>query len=298
MRVSFLSALHNRVDLTQAMVRSLLDTLPEGLAWELVLVDDASTDGTAAWLASLRDPRIRTLRNAENAGFAASNNRAAEAAGGAVFVLLNSDLVLLPGWLPPLLAGLERDARAGLVGNIQRRVVDGAVDHAGVVFDAIGRPMHVQRLGACGRLSAYRRREAVTAACCAVRAEVFRAAGGFDVSYRNGYEDVDLCRRLAREGLRHWVACRSTVLHHVSASPGRFDREAPNLRLFLARWGRTMSLRRRGFAYLQRYPDRPWKYNGAKLVLALAWCLTGRELPALRRRLGVDIPAPLEAPRV
>jgi GT2 family glycosyltransferase len=295
-RVSFLTSLYNCLGLTQGMVASLQATVRD-LEWEALLVDDGSTDDTRTWLGTLGDPRIRVLLNPTNLGYAASNNRAAGAATGDVLVLLNNDLVLRPGWLEPLLEGLGRLHRPGFIGNVQVRASDGRIDHAGVVFDAIGRPRHLSRLGLRGRLQDYSRRSAVTAACCAIGAGVFRSAGGFDEAYRNGYEDVDLCLRLARSGFRHYVANRSVVVHHVSASPDRFAAEAPNLRLHMQRWGRAPSLRHRGIAYLQRYGDQPWRYNGGKLVLALAWCITNRELPGLRRWLGVDIPPPHEPPR-
>jgi GT2 family glycosyltransferase len=73
--VSIITALHNCVDLTRKYVQSLEDTLHH-VDWELILVDDASSDGTHAFLETLADhPRIQILFNEENQGFSASNNR-------------------------------------------------------------------------------------------------------------------------------------------------------------------------------------------------------------------------------
>jgi len=58
----------------------------------------------------------------------------------------------------------------------------------------------------------------------------------FDVCFLNGYEDTDLCMRLRAAGYRHYVSTRSMVFHHVSASPGRHDRETENRTLYLQRW--------------------------------------------------------------
>ena len=82
------------------MVDSLRATVPAGLSFELILVDDGSTDGTRDWLAGLRAP-FRVLLNERNRGYAVSNNRGASAARGEILAFLNNDLVLTPGWLQP-----------------------------------------------------------------------------------------------------------------------------------------------------------------------------------------------------
>src|SRR5690348_3542272 len=132
-QVSFIVPLFNCLALTQAMIASLQATMPAGLAHEIILVDDGSTDGTRAWLASLTEPAFRVVLNERNLGFAGANNRAAAVARGDILVLLNNDLVLLPGWLQPLLAAHRTlGRRAGVIGNIQRDAKTGAIDHAGI----------------------------------------------------------------------------------------------------------------------------------------------------------------------
>ena len=69
-----------------------------------ILADDASSDGTPGWLRTLKHPRIKTLQNPVNRGYAANNNAAARMARGEVLALLNNDLLLQPNWLPPLTA--------------------------------------------------------------------------------------------------------------------------------------------------------------------------------------------------
>ena len=76
MRVSFLIPLYNCLPLTQAMLASLQSTLPAGLDHEIILIDDASTDGTRDWLRTLSSgsahPHIRVLLNDRNLDFAAA----------------------------------------------------------------------------------------------------------------------------------------------------------------------------------------------------------------------------------
>ena len=233
MKLSIITPLYNRLDLTKAFVAALPASLPRGLDWECILVDDGSTDGTAAWLRGLAPP-FRAAATGANHGFAVACNCGAREAGGDVLALLNNDLVLPPGWLDPLLRGLRR-RRAALVGNVQRRVSDGALDHAGIGVSAAAKIAHVRRWPwpARGTRPAF----AVTAACCLVRRAEFLELGGFDEGFANGGEDVDLALRLRARGRRTLVCLDSVVGHHVSASRGPQSlRDEQNSRRLYQRW--------------------------------------------------------------
>jgi GT2 family glycosyltransferase/glycosyltransferase involved in cell wall biosynthesis len=234
--ISFLVPLFNGLGHTRALLDSLLATVPADLAWELLFVDDGSTDGTRAWLATVTDPRIRVLLNERNLGFAGANNRAAAAATGEFLALLNNDLVLLPGWLEPMLKVLRNPSlAAGLVGNVQVRVDDGSVDHAGITADVHGKLTHLRSLPerAAGALPVF----AVTAACCLLARADFNSVGGFDEGFVNGGEDVDLALKLRRKDRRSYVALASVVRHHVSASRGPVSlRDEQNSMRLYQRW--------------------------------------------------------------
>jgi GT2 family glycosyltransferase len=234
--VSVVVPLYNGLPLTQAMVASLQATLPAGLAHEIILVDDGSTDGTREWLATLRDPPFRVVLNEHNLGFAAANNRGAAVAHGEFLALLNNDLILTPGWLEPMLAAHARlGRRAGVVGNVQYRVDDGALDHAGIGLTPQGKIEHLRALPkSAGRLCEV---FAVTAACCLVRREDYLAVGGFDEGFVNGGEDVDLGLKLRARGKRTVVALGSSVRHRVSAARGPTTlRDEQNSRRLFQRW--------------------------------------------------------------
>lgn len=292
MRASIISALHNNLACTQEMLRALLATTGDEPDLEILLIDDASTDGTPDWLRKLPEPHVRVFFCDENIGFGAANNRAAREARGDILVLVNNDIVPQPGWLEPLLAGLARCRAPGIIGNLQYTIATGELDHRGVRMDLLRRPYHDRAMRPWRGRREYSRYPAVTAACCAIERKTFLDAGGFDETFRNGYEDIDLCLRLGQRGFRHYVANRSVVQHHVSISPGRFARESANLALFLSRWGWPPPgppYRLRGLNYVMRHWRRPWRYNGSKLILGTAWLLTGRPCAALERKLGVQI---------
>jgi GT2 family glycosyltransferase len=216
-KISFIIPLFNHLAETQAMLATLQATIPDGLAHEIILIDDGSTDGTRAWLQTVLGPHIKTLLNAVNVGFAKTNNTAAAVAAGNVLALLNNDLLLEPGWLAPMLHTLQSPAlNAGLVGNIQHRVADGALDHAGVVLNASAQFVHVQTLA--DHAPAVTKVLSVTGACVLMRKADFDAVGGLDESFVNGCEDIDLCFKLRAAGKAIYVANDSRIRHHVSLS--------------------------------------------------------------------------------
>jgi GT2 family glycosyltransferase len=242
-QVSFIIPLYNCLPLTQAMLDSLRATLPVGLTAEIIFVDDGSTDGTREWLATLSGPPFRVLLNERNLGYAAANNRGAALARGEILALLNNDLILQPRWLEPMLAARAKlGARAGLIGNVQLDAKSGLVDHAGLVVNLTGKPVHDRASPALvSRLfCSVREVPAVTGACVIVERALWQQLGGFDESYVNGGEDIDLCFRARAAGRANAVALRSIVRHHVSASPGRKARDEQNSHRLAQRWHREL----------------------------------------------------------
>lgn len=242
-RVSAIVPLFNCLALTQAMLESLLATWPPEVTREIIFVDDGSTDGTREWLATLGSG-YRIIRNERNLGYAAANNRGAAIARGEFLVLLNNDLVLTPRWLEPMLAAHARlgGDKAGAIGNVQLNARTGEIDHAGIFFNHKGKPEHARELRApwVEFVRLYDPVDAVTGACLLIARGLWERLGGFDEGYANGGEDVDLCLRARSAGLANAVVWRSRVRHHVSASPGRKQRDEENTRRFVSRWRREL----------------------------------------------------------
>jgi GT2 family glycosyltransferase len=238
-QVSFIIPLFNCLPLTQAMLASLRATIPAGLTHEIIFVDDGSTDATREWLGTLRDESIHVLLNERNLGYAAANNRAAAVARGNLLALLNNDLVLQPGWLEPILAAhTALGANAGVIGNVQLDATTGVVDHAGLVVNVTGKPVHARALphALARALQPVLPVPGVTGACMIIARALWQQLGGFDEQYVNGGEDFDLCLRARKLGRVNAVALRSVIRHHVSSSPGRKARDEQNSYRLALRW--------------------------------------------------------------
>ncbi|MDQ8197555.1 glycosyltransferase family 2 protein [Pelagicoccus enzymogenes] len=244
MRFSVVTALFNGLDYTKKYLESLESTLV-GVDYELILVDDGSSDGTRAYLKSLEGrTKVKVLLNDRNLGFAKSNNLACRQATGDYLVFLNNDILLSPGWLEPMVSASRRThpwmghrRRAGVVGNVQRRMDDKRIDHGGIYINLYAAPHHAfqdeAELPACGAFTAW---SAATAACWLMERSHFSEFGGFDERYLNGMEDIDFCLQSLQAGRVAVVANRSVIEHAVSASRDSSETSERNERLFWEKW--------------------------------------------------------------
>ena len=240
--VSIIVPVFNRVDLTVQCFTALAE-VTRGYSFELIVVDNASSDGTGDFLAQLNGD-VQVIRNRDNLGFAKACNQGARAARGRHLLFLNNDTVPLAGWLEPMVEELDGHPEVEIVGS-KLLYEDGSVQHAGVAFSRVGfGPYHIYRGSPGDSWVVNQRREyqCVTAACMLIRRETFIAVGGFDEGYVNGFEDVDLCLKVGARGGRIVYQPRSSLYHLESKTPGRHTHELENGRRLFARWGREWSL--------------------------------------------------------
>lgn len=181
--------------------------------FELVFIDNASTDGTVDLVNRYRDrfPHLRMLRNERNVGFPAAVNRAAVEARSPILVLLNPDTVAEPAWLRELIRPIEADPAVALVGS---RVVNG--NGPGLYAAAL----EILYGGVCVVHEGDRRTDAVSGCALAVRADVFREIGGLAGDLFMYGEDLDLGHRVRAAGRRIAYAPAS-VVHHAAHRTSR-----------------------------------------------------------------------------
>jgi GT2 family glycosyltransferase len=273
---------------------------------ETVVVDDASTDGSAALLAA-RYPWVRVVRLATNRGFAGAVNAGIRATAGDVVVLLNNDTEAEPGWLGALLGPLEADPEVGF--SASKLLLFDRRDHlhsAGDGYTAGGVPVNrgawtrddgrfdacVEVFGACAGAAAYRRR-------------LLDDLGGFDEWLHAYLEDVDLSWRAQLSGWRCRFVPAARVYHHVSASGGGVRPSyycGRNFLLVLASDVPASLLRRHWRAILRQQGGIVWEalrhLREPAARARVAGYLAGlRDLPsalARRRRVQATRTAPIE----
>jgi GT2 family glycosyltransferase len=240
-RFSIIIPLYNRVLFTTICVRAMVAVADHWDECEIILVDNGSTDGTAAFLATLGAP-FRAISNAENLGFArACNQGAAAAARSDYLIFLNNDTVPQPGWLDALWAAIMGPDAPAIVGG-RLLFPDDTVQHAGLGFNARYEPVHLfYGETTDGEARRSRAVPAVTGACLMVARERFRAAGGFDEGYVNGFEDLDFCCRVRADGGQIWYEAGSVAYHFESASDGRYRSDAANYERFQEHWAEWLA---------------------------------------------------------
>jgi GT2 family glycosyltransferase len=215
---------------------------------ELLVVDNGSMEErTLAVLEDLsHDERVRVLRDERPFNYSALNNAAVRRSTGDVLVLLNDDTeVSHPGWLRELVS-LALRPQIGIAGA-RLLYPGGRIQHAGIVMERGGaehqfRFCDAADLGPNGELALTRSVSAVTAACIALRRDVFEEVSGFDEGLVVAYGDVDLCLRVRARDYRVVCSPFAELYHLESATrgyedtPEKLERYISETDLMMRRW--------------------------------------------------------------
>lgn len=216
--ISVIVVSHNSGRFLRRTLETVLQqTSPE---FELVFVDNASTDDSIASARSFADPRMSIIEAKTNRGFAGANNDAARKASGDIFLILNPDTELPPDFLAQLDRSFADNPKAGILGAKILAPDRKTLLHCG---GRIGWNAHCRHFGRgredCGQYDVPREVEYVTGAALAVRAAVWQQLGGFDETfYPAYYEDTDLCVRCRKAGWKVLYDPRLCLLHHEGVS--------------------------------------------------------------------------------
>jgi GT2 family glycosyltransferase/glycosyltransferase involved in cell wall biosynthesis len=240
--VSIIIPLFNNMAYTRHCLEQIRQNT-SGEQYELILVDNGSTDNTYTLFESLTPP-VKVIRNLKNQGFAKACNQGAREASGKYLLFLNNDTEPKPGWLEPLIDIADHDPTVAAVGS-KLLYPDETIQHAGVSIidnrrekDPL-RGEHIWRGRPAGQPEANQLYcyQALTAACLLVKRDAFEAVGGFDEGYWNGYEDVDLCFKLGQKGWKLVYQPASIVIHHESKSGAeRFAGVSRNIQRLHEKW--------------------------------------------------------------
>jgi GT2 family glycosyltransferase len=214
--VSIVVVLWNRAELTLRCLRAISEE-PD-LPVEVILVDNQSTDDTAALLAQISGATV--LRNTSNLGFTVAANCGATAAQGDLLLFLNNDAELMPGALRRLVATIAADPTIGAVGG-KLVFPGGRLQEAGSIIWSDGSCDAYGRFGDpdASEFNFQRDVDFCSGAFLLTRRRLFKELGGFDERYEPAYyEDVDYCVKLWQAGQRVVYQPAAVAIHFEFAS--------------------------------------------------------------------------------
>ena len=215
-------------------LRSIADELVDQ-RWEAVVVDNASSDGSAEVVADFA-PHVRLERNDENVGFARGVNQGLEATSGSFVLLVNPDCRLIAGAVGALRRELERSDAYAIAGprilNPDGTVQGSARGDPDMFTGLFGRTTVLRRLMpdlAIAKRNVVSSEDAgsgdgsvtvdwLSGACLLARREALHRVNGFDERYFLYWEDADLCRRLRALGAQVRYVPAATAIHRVGQS--------------------------------------------------------------------------------
>jgi len=230
--LSIIIASHNRRERLAECLQSVRDTVLQ-TPWEVIVVDDASTDGTAEMVAE-QFPEVRLLRNARPSSWTVTNNQGIRASRGSLYLLLNDDTRLLPGAVDRAVAFLEARPQVGVVtprilnpdGSVQptvRRFPDLAA--------ALAQSLDLHRILPRNRLtgkyyapdhdySRTQRAQSVGTTCYLLRRECYEQVGPFDETFPPNFSDLEFNWRVNEAGWEIWVLAEAEAIHYGGATMG------------------------------------------------------------------------------
>ncbi len=219
--------------LVECVASCVREASRSGLNAELIIIDNASTDGGPRRVAGLFSG-VQFIRNEDNLGFAAANNKAIRASRGRAVLILNDDVVLRQGSLGMMLDKLYSEPGIGAVGpkllnpdgSLQRGFTNRRFPHfRGLVCGFLGLNPLLEKNALLRDLLTHSKDPHVSAAtdhlagaCLLLRREALDAVGLFHEGFYYFFEDTDLCYRLQQDGWRIIYLAEAEVIHYGSAS--------------------------------------------------------------------------------
>ena len=243
--VSIIVVTRNRFAYTWKCLSSLSRIGKQDNPFEIIVIDNASTDETPSFLKGMVEG-IQVVLNDENRGFGAACNQAAGSAKGQYLLFLNNDTIIQPNTIKSLVDTIARDSSIGAVGG-KLIYPGGLLQEAGSIIWRDGTTLAFGR-GDIPTRSSYsyvRDVDYCSASCLLVRRSLFDEVGGFDDRYSPAYyEDADLCMAMKTRGYRVVFQPEAEVVHfeYGTSTPDKArGLMLQNQPTFLEKWRRALS---------------------------------------------------------
>jgi GT2 family glycosyltransferase len=216
----------NTRDLLAQCLQSVAEHVPTGLSTQVVVVDNASTDGSIAYM-RCEWPDVLVIANDTNVGYQRANNQAFPHCRGEQLLLINADAMLTPGCIDAMRALMASDPRAAVIGprlvypdgRWQRWTAGHRLDTAAAVVSLLGADRVLARRGLwLGRdVKTPFPAHWVSSACMLVRRRALDEIGPMDERFFAYMDDVDLCERAIEAGWHVWYEPRAEAIHVMGA---------------------------------------------------------------------------------
>ena len=213
----------NTKDLTLDCIRSITQE-GSGIAKEIIIVDNASSDGSVEALKKLKTDNLKLITNKENTGYAKANNQGIKIAKGKYLLLLNSDTLVHKDSLKTLVEFARNHSDAGVIGS-RLLNIDGILQFSCYHFPTIANAIKEYWLGQKGLFEKFAPQgdkpvtvEAVVGASFLITPEARKRVGMLDERYWAYFEDIDYCRQVWKKGLKVYYLPASIITHYHGAS--------------------------------------------------------------------------------
>ena len=224
MDLSIIIVSFNTKELTLKCIDSILASRLK-ILYEIIVVDNGSSDGSQENFKRLSDKRIKLILNDKNLGFAKANNIGIKSSRGIFKLLLNSDTEIRNSALNSLYNFAKAKKSVGVVGA---RLLnpDGSIQGSVYRLPTIKRTIYQYWLNKGKFLDKYYPEskipvevEAVVGGAFLITSETIEKAGLLDERYFMYFEDIDYCRRVREAGLKVYYLPTAEIIHHHGASP-------------------------------------------------------------------------------
>jgi len=250
LKASLIIVNFNGFEITKNCLQSIFQNA-NGLDFEVIVVDNASSDRSAGKLTKLfgEKKNFFVLQRTKNDFLAAAYNDGFKSSRGKILLFMNNDLVVSKNWLSELLRAFEKKG-IGMAGvsmlSYKRK---NQIDNLGCKLNFLGYGQRIEAGKAFQAKSCLSEVFFVPGSVLAIRRELFEKAGGFDQSYGGNYEDVDLAWRIRLLGYKVLVA-ESAIVYHLGSWTVKKYLDKINSSFLCRRNRLTTILKNGGTAYL------------------------------------------------
>ncbi|PLR82577.1 glycosyl transferase [Bacillus canaveralius] len=242
MKTSIIILTHNQIEYTQHCIKSIRN-YTSNLDYEVIVIDNQSTDGTVDWLKQQTDLIVHY--NLENVGFPKGCNQGINMASGENILLLNNDVIVTENWLDNLLAALYSDEKIGAVGPVTNSAA--YYTSIPVTYTTIDE-MHIFSKGFnVSNPNLWEERLKLIGFCLLFKRTALDEVGVLDERFTPGnFEDDDISIRLRKSGYT-LLLCQDTFIHHYGSVSWKENLNnyssilSTNEQLFMNKWGTNSS---------------------------------------------------------